>query len=180
MSDLPRASEAKRIIGDLSFAQGMAFEALNMSAATINRKAARDQTLSTDESERVIGVAKLIGQLVAMIEDSGDPGGFDVAAWLSRWLGEPLLALGGRLPLDLLDTMEGQALVGATLARMQTGAYAGATSSGGSHPLRRTTKLTTLPEREPNRAAAAGTREAFLSCTPPRPVLWLASRPSCI
>ncbi len=102
----------------------MAFEALNLSAATINRKAARDQTLSTDESKRVIGVAKLIGQLVAMVEDSGDLGGFDAAAWLSRWLGEPLPALGGRLPLDLLDTMEGQALVGATLAKMQTGACA--------------------------------------------------------
>lgn len=118
------ALEAKRIIADLAIGQGEGFEALNLSAATVNRKAAQAQTLSSNESERVLGVAKLVGQLQAMVEESGTAEGFDAPAWLSRWLREPLPALGGVRPMDLLDSMEGQALVAQTLARIQSGAYA--------------------------------------------------------
>lgn len=117
------ATEAKLMFAALGMTQGGALAALNLSAATVNRKAARNQTLSSDESERVIGVAKLIGQLQAMIDESGDPEGFDAAAWMSRWLKEPLPAIGGQCPVDLLDTMEGQALIGTMLARLQSGAY---------------------------------------------------------
>ena len=102
----------------------MAFAALNLSAATVNRKAARGQTLSSDESERVIGIARLIGQVQAIVEESGVADGFDAERWISRWLESSVPALGGRRPLDLLDTMEGQSLVSDTLARMQSGAYA--------------------------------------------------------
>lgn len=118
------AARAKRIIADLSLPQGVAFDALRLSVATVNRKAAQHAVLAADEGERVLGVARLIGQLEAMIEESGDGRGFDARAWISRWLGEPLPALGGARPLDLLDTMEGQALVAGTLARTQSGAYA--------------------------------------------------------
>lgn len=72
----------------------------------------------------IVGIAKLVGQLEAMIDESGDPGGFDAPAWLSRWLRDPLPAFGGTRPLDLRETMEGQALVSKALARMQTGVYA--------------------------------------------------------
>lgn len=119
-----RATEAKRIIADLDIAQALAFGALNLSAATVNRKAAQDKTLSPDESERVIGMAKLIGQLEAMIQESGDPAGFDSRVWISRWLREPLPAFGGARPVDLMDTMEGQAMVSNALAQSQSGAYA--------------------------------------------------------
>ena len=118
-----RAVEAKRVFEALSITQGSAFAALKLSAATVNRKAARDQTLSSDESERVIGIARLIGQVESMVEESGTSDGFDAARWISRWLEQPVLALGGRRPLDLLDTMEGQALVADILARMQSAAY---------------------------------------------------------
>jgi putative toxin-antitoxin system antitoxin component (TIGR02293 family) len=119
-----RAIEAKRIIADLAIAQGEGFGALKLSQATVNRKAAQDKTLSPDESERVIGMAKLIGQLQAMIEESGNPEGFDAPAWISRWLREPLPAFGGVRPVDLMDTMEGQAMVATALAQSQSGAYA--------------------------------------------------------
>jgi uncharacterized protein (DUF2384 family) len=36
----------------------------------------------------------------------------------------PVPALGGTRPLDLMDTMTGQALVSQVLAQMQSGAYA--------------------------------------------------------
>ncbi len=118
------AIEAKRVLADLAMAQGDGLAALNLAAATVNRKAVRNETLSRDDSERVIGAAKLIGQVHAMVEDSGDAVRFDAAAWMARWLQEPLPAFGGRRPIEFLDTIEGQALVGSALARMQSGAYA--------------------------------------------------------
>lgn len=115
---------AKRLAVDLSVEQQALFSALNISTATVNRKAARREALALNEGERVVGVAKLLGQLQAMLEESGDPKGFSARAWISVWLREPLPTLGGTRPLDLLDTMEGQALVSDALARIQSGAYA--------------------------------------------------------
>ncbi len=119
-----RARMVKHLLAELDMPQAAGMAALNLPAATVNRKVALDQTLSPAEGERVIGLARLIGQLQAMIQESGDPDGFDAAAWLSRWLREPLPALGGARPLAYMDTMEGQALVSDLLARMQSGAYA--------------------------------------------------------
>jgi len=118
------ATKAKRMISDLHLDQRVMLTALNLSTATINRKASRDEALSLDEGERVIGVARLIGQLQDMIEESGDPGGFDAPEWLATWLREPLPALGQARPIDLLDTMEGQRMVSTALAQIQSGAYA--------------------------------------------------------
>ena len=118
------ATEAKRIIADLAIGQGAALKALNLSTATVNKKAKQAHTLSSAESERVIGIARLVGQLESMIQESGNPEGFDAASWMSRWLQEPLPSLGGARPIDLMDTMEGQALVSTALAQMQGGAYA--------------------------------------------------------
>ena len=133
-----QASEAKRIIAILAIGQGAVLKALDLSPATVNKKAKHDQALSPGESERVLGVAglridlphptggvaKLVGQLEAMVRESGDPDGFDAAAWMSEWLKQPVPALGGARPLDLLDTIEGQNLVSTVLAQMQSGAYA--------------------------------------------------------
>jgi uncharacterized protein (DUF2384 family) len=77
-----------------------------------------------NESELDIGLARMIGEVEAMVRESGDLEGFNAAEWLSRWLREPLPALGGRMPITLLDTMTGQALVSQELARMRSGAFA--------------------------------------------------------
>lgn len=118
------ATKAKRLIKELHFDQRVLLDALNLKTATVNKKAARDELLSTEDSERVVGLAKLVGQLEAMVEESGSAAGFDAPEWLSRWLREPLPALGGGKPIDLLDTMEGQALVAQALTQVQSGAYA--------------------------------------------------------
>nr|WP_294547314.1 antitoxin Xre-like helix-turn-helix domain-containing protein [uncultured Rhodopila sp.] len=118
------ASDAKRLFADLPIGQGAGFKALNLSTATVNKKAKQGDLLSPEESERIIGFARLVGQLEAMILDSGDPAGFDARAWMARWLSEPLPALGGTRPADMMDTMEGQGLVSAALAKIQSGAYA--------------------------------------------------------
>jgi putative toxin-antitoxin system antitoxin component (TIGR02293 family) len=118
------ASEAKRIFAELQIGQGAGFKALNLSTATVNKKAKQGDTLSPEESERIVGFAKLVGQLEAMIQDSGDLTNFDARAWMARWLTEPLPAFAGARPADLVDTMEGQGLVSAALAKIQSGAYA--------------------------------------------------------
>ena len=118
------ASEAKRICAELLIGQGAGFKALNLSTATVNKKARLGETLSPEESERIVGLAKLVGQLEAMIQDSGNPANFDARAWMARWLTEPLPAFGGIRPADLIDTMEGQGLVSVALAQIQSGAYA--------------------------------------------------------
>jgi uncharacterized protein (DUF2384 family) len=89
----------------------------------LNMQAKQNQTLSPDESERVLGMARLVGQLEAIVQESGNAEGFDAAAWMSRWLHEPLPALGGVRPIDLMDRMEGQGVVATALAQMQSGAY---------------------------------------------------------
>jgi putative toxin-antitoxin system antitoxin component (TIGR02293 family) len=122
-SRLP-ASQAKTILSDLAIPSGSASQALHLSVSTLNRKTKMQEALTQDESERVLGLAKLIGQVQSMVEESGDPTGFDAREWTARWLSEPLPALGGARPLDLMDTMEGQGLVADTLARIQSGAYA--------------------------------------------------------
>lgn len=118
------ASEAKRICAELSIGQGAGFKALNLSTATVNKKARLGETLSPEESERIVGFAKLVGQLEAMIQDSGNPANFNARAWMARWLTESLPAFGGIRPADLIDTMEGQGLVSVALAQIQSGAYA--------------------------------------------------------
>jgi putative toxin-antitoxin system antitoxin component (TIGR02293 family) len=118
------ASEVKRLFADLHIAQGIGFKALNLSTATVNRKAKQGDLLTTDESERVIGFARLVGQVEAMVQESGDRPDFDARAWIARWLTEPLPAFGGVRPIDLTDTMEGQGLVSSALAKSQSGAYA--------------------------------------------------------
>jgi putative toxin-antitoxin system antitoxin component (TIGR02293 family) len=96
---------------------------LGLARATIDRKARANKPLSADESSRVLGMARLVGQVQAMVEESGDPQGFNAAEWVARWLEQPLAALGGQRPGELMDTPEGQGIVSQVVARMQSGAY---------------------------------------------------------
>lgn len=97
---------------------------LHFPRATVSRKISNRQKLSPEMSERILGLRKLIGQVEIMVGQSGAPEGFSAAEWVAHWLGEPLPALGGQKPGDLMDTREGQELVADLLAKMQSGAYA--------------------------------------------------------
>ncbi|NVI82654.1 DUF2384 domain-containing protein [Janthinobacterium sp. BJB401] len=97
---------------------------LGLSRATISRKEKDASLLSKDESERVLGIETLIGMAQAMVEQSGDPAGFDAARWVSDWLSKPLPALAGATPASYMDTFEGQKLVAELLSMTQSGAYA--------------------------------------------------------
>ncbi|HEY3326145.1 MAG TPA: MbcA/ParS/Xre antitoxin family protein [Novimethylophilus sp.] len=58
-----------------------------------------------------------------MVEQSGNPEGFDAEDWLARWMQEPLSALGGKRPADYMVTDEGQRQISQLLSTLQSGSY---------------------------------------------------------
>jgi putative toxin-antitoxin system antitoxin component (TIGR02293 family) len=96
---------------------------LRIPRATAARKKSENARLSVDSSDRVIGFAKLIGQVETIIQESGNPDGFDAAQWLKGWISRPLAALGNRRPEEFMDTSDGREMISQVLARGQTGAY---------------------------------------------------------
>ena len=118
------ADHVDRLAREMGMPKERLLPALGLSPATVNRRARESGKLSTEASERVIGMARMVGQVQAMVDESGDPGGFNAPAWVARWLDEPLPALGGQRPAELMDTAEGQAIVSNLLTRIQSGAHA--------------------------------------------------------
>ena len=92
--------------------------------ATANRKIRQSATLSQDESERALAIARLIGQVEQIVAESGTPEGFNPATWTAAWLAQPAPALGGTSPGEFMDTADGRALVSGLISQMQSGAYA--------------------------------------------------------
>lgn len=68
-------------------------------------------------------MSALVALVQRVVGESGDPVGFDAAAWTSRWLSRPLPALGGTCPMEYMGTQEGRALLERLIMRMQSGAY---------------------------------------------------------
>jgi putative toxin-antitoxin system antitoxin component (TIGR02293 family) len=109
---------------DLGRSQAQVVESLGLAISTFNRKLHSRQPLSLDESERVLGLAKLVGQVQVMVAESGDSRDFDAHRWFANWIDAPVPALGGHRPVEYLDTAEGRDMVSGLLAKMQSGAYA--------------------------------------------------------
>ena len=100
------------------------FSTLALPRSTMVRKIQKNEALSAEQSERVVGLERLVGQVEAMVKQSGNPEGFDAGRWVGDWLQRPLPALGGKKPAEFMDTMEGQNLVARFLAQSLSGAYA--------------------------------------------------------
>lgn len=97
---------------------------LNLPRSTLGRRIRERQLLSHGDSERVLGLLRLIGQVDVMVKESGDPTNFDAAKWLADWLEAPAPALGGHRPGEYMDTVEDQQLISQLLGQMRSGAYA--------------------------------------------------------
>lgn len=122
-----RATELKAIAADLGIPQDRFVRIFGIAQATVTRKASRRQAMSLEDSEKIVGIAKLVGQVEIMLDQSGDPElmkDFDTPKWLGRWIESPVPALGGKRPADYMDTIEGQGMVSRLLLMMQTGGYA--------------------------------------------------------
>lgn len=109
---------------EMAISKEKLYATLGLPRATINRKLRAKQLLNQDESERVLGIWRLVGQVDTIVKQSGNPADFDAAKWVARWLDRPHPALGGRRPGELMDTAEGRTLVSDLIARMESAAYA--------------------------------------------------------
>jgi hypothetical protein len=69
-------------------------------------------------------VAALTQQVAPIVLESGDPNGFDAAAWVRCWINKPNPALGNRCPYEFFDDADGRARIVRLLAMAQSGAFA--------------------------------------------------------
>ncbi|WP_232464705.1 antitoxin Xre/MbcA/ParS toxin-binding domain-containing protein [Bordetella genomosp. 8] len=93
--------------------------------ATIEKKAAANQSLTGMAGKSALGLARLLGIAQSIVANSTSPEarGFDAVAWLGQWLDSPQPALGGRKPGDLIDTPTGVDVVARLLGALESGAY---------------------------------------------------------
>lgn len=112
------------LVDDMAITKDWLYRIAGVARATMDRKVRAGLRLSRGETERIIGIARLVGQVEQMVSESGDPRGFNAGRWLAGWLDNPVPALGGRRPATLMDTADGRELVSGLLAQMQSGAYA--------------------------------------------------------
>ena len=112
------------IAEDMAIPRDRLYATIGLVRATVNRKLREQKPLSQDESERVLGMARLINQVDTMVRESGDADRFDAAKWVARWLDRPHPALGGRRPAELMDTADGRSHVSDLVAQMESAAYA--------------------------------------------------------
>lgn len=112
------------LVHDMNVSRAVLLSWIDIPEATIKRKIRDDALLGKAAGEQALGMARLIGLVERMVNESGDAQGFDAATWLARWLAEPNPVFNGACPGQFLDTAEGRMLVGTTLQQMQSGAYA--------------------------------------------------------
>lgn len=117
------ADAAQRVVsGDSS-----SVDRESSSGRIVSRKAAKrlPRTTVTPKSWNWSSAEhQLVREVEAMVARSGAPENFDAAEWVHNWVRQEVPALGHKRPLDLLRTKHGRRLISATLARMQSGAYA--------------------------------------------------------
>ena len=86
-------------------------------------KNAGEQGATSSTDERAAIIETLVAKLELIVEQSGNPTGFDARTWLNRWLHTPLPAFANRLPIDFIDTPDGVVQISAAISRMQSGAF---------------------------------------------------------
>ncbi len=87
---------------------------VGITARTLSRRVAEKGRLSAHESDRLVRLAKVFAHAEDVLESP-------VSA--SQWLRIPNRALGGDIPLELLDTNVGAAQVDEILGRIEYGLY---------------------------------------------------------
>ena len=97
---------------------------IGVSPATFRRKEEANEPLPDAAGHRVMGFLRIAATLRQLLDDSGDRqaiGTFELDGWLAGWLRQPLPALGGRTPAEMLRNPEGIRAVEQVLERMRGG-----------------------------------------------------------
>jgi putative toxin-antitoxin system antitoxin component (TIGR02293 family) len=118
------ASAITRLADDMAVSRDRIYDWVRIPRATGNRKISAAVDLNPDETEKMMGIMDLVGQVEKMVTESGDTLAFDAAQWTAHWLDEPNPALGNHTPGDLMDSAEGRVIVSRLVAQLQSGAYA--------------------------------------------------------
>jgi putative toxin-antitoxin system antitoxin component (TIGR02293 family) len=92
-----------------------AIRVLRIGRASVFRKVASKRPLAPDESQKVARLARITLLAEYVLEDPQRG---------RAWLTEPVPALGGQRPIELLDTDEGARTVEETLLRLEYGILA--------------------------------------------------------
>src|SRR5258708_16385107 len=82
------------------------YRTIGLMRPTGDRKLRASKRLNQDESERVMGIARLVGQAQRLVQDSGGPAAFDAAKGAAAWLDRPLSALRGKRPGQFMHTAD--------------------------------------------------------------------------
>ena len=80
-------------------------------------------TLQPRQAETLLGIARLIGHVEAIVQRSGEPAGFNAARWVGEWLQTPHPALGAR-PDRFLSSGADRQVLHDLIGRIESGAYA--------------------------------------------------------
>lgn len=113
-----------KISADMVVPKDRLFHWLGIPRATANRKVKSGDALDRQQSEPTLGMARLVGLVQNVVEQSGNVEGFDAARWTAEFLERPNPALGGKLPGDFMDTADGRGLVESLILQQQAGTYA--------------------------------------------------------
>jgi putative toxin-antitoxin system antitoxin component (TIGR02293 family) len=116
------ATAVGAIARDLGVPTTRLYRWLGLKASTTKRKEQFGERLSVADSEAVLGMCRLVGQVQSLVAGSA-PADFDAAHWVGRWVEKPSPALGGKPPAGFLDTREGQDLVSRLLSQSAFGVY---------------------------------------------------------
>ena len=108
------ASTIDFVAGLLSLSRAAFLDAIKIAPSTIERRIRTGEALTSDESDRVSRVAKVMRRAVEV---------FGAEAPGKAWMTDAVSSMGGQTPLSLLDTVEGYELVSNTLSRIEFGVY---------------------------------------------------------
>jgi putative toxin-antitoxin system antitoxin component (TIGR02293 family) len=109
------ASAVQAAADYLAMSQKDLLSAIRIPVSTLTLRTRARKPLSPEESDKLIRLAEAVKRAIVVFGDEAEG---------KAWLNEPILSLGDRRPVDLLDTQDGFDLVMRTLGRIQFGAPA--------------------------------------------------------
>jgi putative toxin-antitoxin system antitoxin component (TIGR02293 family) len=102
-------------LGDrLNISQDRLSELTSIPKRTLHRRVENQALLKQDESERVLRLLSLYARAVEVFEDKERA---------TRWFSSRPLALGGKTPLEFMETEPGSRLVEEVLGRIEDGVF---------------------------------------------------------
>lgn len=94
--------------------------------ATYTKKMKDEASFTGTAGQSVIGLMDLINRVEEMMatqKHNPSAKNFDAKKWVGEWIQEAQPAIGGRAPIDIMDTPTGRESVMRLLGAMQSGAY---------------------------------------------------------